>query len=254
MTRSGRVCWFRSPLPSWRLPFFSILHTSRHTLRPHIKDNGSGGGGLTASFSLPFWRRWKTQRPGGGGGARSALKSRGGGFASGPRFFVWQARGPLGPRAAKRRRPLCPPRPSCVPRATAIGPPEVHRRGGGGRRWGARGRRRFVAWGPKGSQATKPTQGRGPRPPAPALCALCAPAAPPGRCGFLPAKRAIRHPFPPRLPTNKTSPPLPMSGGPAYFAGKPKKFSSWFSPAFFKSGRGAEPSAASGGKSEAEAQ
>ena len=45
-------------------------------------------------------------------------------------------------------------------------------------------------------------------------------------------------PFLPRLPTNKTSPPLPMSGGPAYFAGKPKKFSSWFSPAFFKSGRG----------------
>ena len=72
-------------------------------------------------------------------------------------------------------------------------------------------------------------------------------AAPPGRCGFLPAKRSIRHPFPPRLPTNKTSPPLPMSGGPAYFAGKPKKFSRWFSPAFFKSGRGAEPPTGSRG-------
>ena len=36
--------------------------------------------------------------------------------------------------------------------------------------------------------------------------------------------------------------------------GNQQKFSRWFSPAFFKSGRGAEPSAASGGRSEAEAQ
>ena len=57
-----------------------------------------------------------------------------------------------------------------------------------------------------------------------------------------------------QFPANKTSPPLPMSGGPAYSVGNQKKFSSWFSPAFFKSGRGAEPSAASGGRSEAEAQ
>ena len=45
----------------------------------------------------------------------------------------------------------------------------------------------------------------------------------------------------PRAPrgfSTSWSPPLPMSGGLAYFAGQPEKFSSQFSPAFFKSGRG----------------
>ena len=209
MTRSGRVCWSRSPLPSWRSSFISILRTSR----PHIKDNGSGGGrfdcllfccllalGESTPGSVPSpCFPWATaigppevRRRGGGGrrwgpagGRRRGAKrpeKQGRGFASGPCFFVWQARGPLGPRAAKRRRP---------PRAVAV---------------------------------------------------FCRPNEPSAT------------PFLPRLPTNKTSPPLPMSGGPANSAGKPKKFSSWFSLAFFKSGRGAEPSAASGGKSEAEAQ
>ncbi len=63
-------------------------------------------------------------------------------------------------------------------------------------------------------------------------------AAPPERWDFPPPKRSIHHPFPPRLPIKKPSPPLPMSGGPAHSAGTPEKFSSQFSPAFFKSGPG----------------
>ena len=61
---------------------------------------------------------------------------------------------------------------------------------------------------------------------------------PPGTLEFPPALRSIHHPFPPRLPIKKPSPPLPMSGGPAHSAGNPEKFSSRFSPAFFKSGPG----------------
>ena len=63
-------------------------------------------------------------------------------------------------------------------------------------------------------------------------------AAPPGTLEFPPALRSIHHPFPPRLPANKTSGPLPMSGPPAYSAGNPEKFSSRFSPAFLKAGQG----------------
>ena len=100
----------------------------------------------------------------------------------------------------------------------------------------------------------KPKQERGPRAPAPALCALCAPAAPPETLEFL-AGHTIHPPtFSAPKPAHKTSGPLPMSGPPAYSIGNQQKFSRWFSPAFFKSGRGAEPSAASGGRSEAEAQ
>ena len=100
----------------------------------------------------------------------------------------------------------------------------------------------------------KPKQERGPRAPAPALCALCAPAAPPETLEFL-ASHTIHPPtFSAPKPAHKTSGPLPMSGPPAYSIGNQQKYSSWFSPAFFKSGREAEPSAASGGRSEAEAQ
>ena len=63
-------------------------------------------------------------------------------------------------------------------------------------------------------------------------------AAPPGTLEFPPALRSIHHPFPPRLPIKKPSPPLPMSGPPAYSAGNPEKFSSQFSPAFLKAGQG----------------
>ena len=61
---------------------------------------------------------------------------------------------------------------------------------------------------------------------------------PPDRWDFPPSNRSIHHPFQPRLSSNQTSPPLPMSGGPAHSAGKPKKFTSWFSPAFSKAGQG----------------
>ena len=63
-------------------------------------------------------------------------------------------------------------------------------------------------------------------------------AAPPGTLEFPPALRSIHHPFPPRLPANKTSGPLPMSGPPAHSAGNPEKFSSQFSPAFLKAAGG----------------
>ena len=84
----------------------------------------------------------------------------------------------------------------------------------------------------------KPKQERGPRAPAPALCALCAPAAPPETLEFL-ASHTIHPPtFSAPKPAHKTSGPLPMSGPPAYSVGNQHKFSSWFSPAFFKSGPG----------------
>ena len=203
MTRSGRVCWSRSPLPSWRLPFFSILHTSRHTLRPHIKDNGSGGGRFDRLL-----------------------------------FCCLLALGESTPGSV--------PSP-CFPWATAIGPPEVRRRGVGGRRWGpAGGRRRFVAWGPKGSQATKPTQGRGPRAPAPALCALCAPAAPPGRCGFLPAKRVIHHPFPTSASYKQNEPAAPHERRAGIFRRKTEEVFQLVFPRFFQKRAGSRGRAPGG--------
>ncbi len=132
--------------------------------------------------------------------------------------------------------------------------------------YGRRGRgdegRRVISLGLPGGAAAfggpggpaKPTQGRGPKAPAPALCALCAPAAPPRAAGIFSILSGEAPVLPLPFPANKTRGPLPMSGPPAFFVGQPKPFSSQFSPAFFKSGRGAEPSAASGGKSEAEAQ
>ena len=116
------------------------------------------------------------------------------------------------PLAAKRRRP-----PHVRPFLPAL--PSNRRMAGGGALAKGRGetlghaggRRRFA--GPGGPQ--NQSMGGGQRSP-PMLCARCA-RPPPRRerCDFPPLKRFIRQPFPPRLPTNKTSPPLPMSGGPA---------------------------------------
>ena len=100
-------------------------------------------------------------------------------------------------------------------------------------------------WRPRGGPAGRPSacqtkeRGRGQRPRARSFRALRAlPPPPPVRWNFHRPKRSIHHPFPPRLPIKKPSPPLPMSGPPAYSAGNPEKFSSRFSPAFFKSGPG----------------
>ena len=106
---------------------------------------------------------------------------------------------------------------------------------GGRRRLAGRGR------GPPGRSPGRQTKerARGQRPRVRSFRALCAqPPPPPERWDFPPPKRSIHHPFPPRLPTNQPGPPLPMRGGPAYSAGIPEKFSSRFSPAFFKSGPG----------------
>ena len=107
-----------------------------------------------------------------------------------------------------------------------------------------------VRGGGGGARSALKERGPGPKAPGPALLfgrPGAARRAAPGR-QTPPPPRAVAvfcrpnepsaTPFLPRLPTNKTSPPLPMSGGPANSAGKPKTFSSWFSPAFFKSGRG----------------
>ena len=105
-----------------------------------------------------------------------------------------------------------------------------------------RGRRRLAAEGrPCGPPLGLPNKRARPGPKAPGSLfqgASRPAAAPPGTLEFPPALRSIHHPFPPRLPANKTSGPLPMSGPPAYSAGNPEKFSSRFSPAFFKSGPG----------------
>ena len=149
--------------------------------------------------------------------------------------------GPLAPgpalsgRAAPSRRP-----PWGAPSFLRpwVAPPYDRRRcAGAGEVGGAvgvrEGRRRFA--GPKGPQ--NQSRGRGQRPP-PMLCARCARPPPPlGRWLFsvLSGKAPV---LSLQFPANKTSPPLPMSGGPAYSVGNQKKFSSWFSPAFFKSGPG----------------
>ena len=144
------------------------------------------------------------------------------------------------PPAAKRRRPPLERR--GLPgrrRATAVGPTEACWRGGSRSPLGcAGGRRRFAGLGgPRAPQTRKTKAWAGPRAP-PMLCARCARPPPPWeRWDFPPSKGTIRQPFLPWLPTNKTSGPLPMSGPLAPSAGKPKKFSSQFSPAFFKSGR-----------------
>ena len=150
--------------------------------------------------------------------------------------------GPAGrPTAAKRRRPPLERR--GLPgrhRATAVEPTEACWRGEAGCRWGAPGGggvlRVWGALGPPRPAKPKHGRGQGPRP-----CFVRAGRArrPPGNAGiFLRPREPFANLFSPRKPTNKTSPPLPVSGGPAYAVGKPKKDSSQFSPAFLKAGQG----------------
>ena len=99
-------------------------------------------------------------------------------------------------------------------------------------------------WRPRGGPRAAPRPAKqkseaGAKGPGFALSGRFAPSRrPPGTLEFPPALRSIHHPFPPRLVTNKPSPPLPMSGPPAYSAGNPEKFSSQFSPAFLKAAGG----------------
>ena len=135
-----------------------------------------------------------------------------------------------------------------------------HRAAGGAPAWGrgkalgCAGAAAFCSLGAQGLPGHKTNAGAGAKAPAPALCALCAPAAPPGRCGFLPAKRSIRHPFPTSASYKQNEPAAPHERRAGIFRRKTEEVFQLVYPAFFKSGRGAEPSAASGGKSEAEAQ
>ena len=120
---------------------------------------------MTASFSLPFWRRWKTQRPGGGGGARSALKSRGEALPPAPAFLFGRPGGPWAP-----------------------GPPNA--------------------------------------------------AAPPGRCGFLPAKRSIRHPFPTSASYKQNEPAAPHERRAGIFRRKTEEVFQLVFPRFFQKRKG----------------
>ena len=106
-----------------------------------------------------------------------------------------------------------------------------------------RGRRRLAGRGsgPPGRSPGRQTKERtrGQRPWVRSFRALRAqPPPPPVRWNFRRPCDPSTIPFLPRHPTNQPSPPLPMSGGPAHSAGSPEKFSSRFSPAFFKSGPG----------------
>ena len=94
-------------------------------------------------------------------------------------------------------------------------------------------------WGALGPpRPAKPKHGRG-QGPRPCFVRAVRARRPPGNAGiFLRPREPFANLFSPRKPTNKTSPPLPVSGGPAYAVGKPKKDSSKFSPAFLKAGQG----------------
>ena len=139
------------------------------------------------------------------------LRAGPGPLAPGPALLFGRPGG--GPQGRPGRQtpppPACPLRPFCAPIQSPYGWRRRAGEGeegdvtpGGGGVLRAQGARKTKAW-------------AGQKVPAHALCALCAPAAPPGRWDLPPAKRSIHQPFPLRLPTNKTSPPLPMSGGPA---------------------------------------
>ncbi len=209
---------------------------------------GRGRVGRKAGLCVAFWRQRKSQRPGGGGGRPKRAQSRGRGLSPPAPALVLPAQ-----RAGKTP----PPRKD----APTFPLPMSNRRraGGGALARGSRsplghagGRRRLAAGGrpcgpPPGRQTKARGRGQGPRPRA--FRALRALPPPPRAAGiFHRPNDPSTTPILPRLPTNKTSPPLPMSGGPAPSAGKRKKSSSWFSPAFFKSGRGSRGRAPGGAR------
>ena len=176
-------------------------------------------------------------------GAKRPERAGPGPLAPGPALLFGAVGRPGGPpHCPKRRRPPLERR--GLPgrhRATAVEPTEACWRGGSRSPLGcAGGRRRFAGLGgPRAPQTRKTKAWAGPRAP-PMLCARGArPPPPPGNAGiFLRPREPFANLFSPRKPTNKTSLPLPVSGGPAYAVGKPKKDSSQFSPAFLKAGQG----------------
>ena len=147
----------------------------------------------------------------GAAGARSAHTAGAGAF--GPR----PCGGFTGHGPAKRRRPGVAWSTFLRPRATAVWPAEAHwQRGGGARGVGAGGRRRLAGrGGPQGSPGRQTKERPGAFGPGRALSGRFAPCRrPPETPGFSasPEKAFV---LPLQLLANKTSPPLPMSGGPA---------------------------------------
>ena len=165
--------------------------------RPHRS------GGL--AFSLPFWRWWKTQRRGAAaGGLRPPARCR-----ASPAAGMFWGRGlwprPQNAAAPRMAAPILPAPPGN--RSSAGG--EALAKGRVGTLGCAGGRRRFAAWAAKRKKGSRRLCLR-----LPLFRALCAPAAPPGRWKFRRPFRWSACFYDPK-PTHKTSPPLPMSGGPA---------------------------------------
>ena len=145
--------------------------------------------------------------------------------------------------------------PFCAPRATAPCPSGACALGEAGAVGvPPPGRRRFVGQGALRPPAPQNQSRGGAEGPAPALCALGAPAAPPGTLEFPPALRSIHRPFPVPKTYSQNEPAAPDERRAGIIRQKTGKVFQPVFPRFFKSGRGAEPSAASGGRSEAEAQ
>ena len=139
----------------------------------------------------------KTQRRGGGGWARSALKERAQGpKAPGPLFCLAAPGRPTGPP----RDCQTPPPPVTAPsflrlRATAVGPPGPRCRGvGGWRRGRAGGAAAFGGRGPTGPPACQ-TKERRPGPPL--FQGASRPRRPPGNAGIFSALSGKTPVFPP---------------------------------------------------------
>ena len=110
------------------------------------------------------------------------------------------------------------------------------------------------AGGPEAPCPTKPKQGRG-QGPRPCFVRAVRARRPVRNAGiFPPSKRSIHRPFPVPKTYSQNEPAAPDERRAGIIRQKTGKVFQQVFPRFFKSGRGAEPSAASGGKSEAEAQ
>ena len=165
--------------------------------RPHRS------GGL--AFSLPFWRWWKTQRrEAAAGGLRPPARCR-----ASPAAGMFWGRGlwprPQNAAAPRMAAPILP-----APQAIALVPAEKRWRRDGWAPWAAPGGGGVLRPGPQNGK-----RGAGGKAFGSPFSGRCAPPPPPrGRWKFRRPSGWSACFYDPK-PTHKTSPPLPMSGGPA---------------------------------------